>query len=79
VPQLGRRLAEASRLGFRRAVVPAANPGADHAGIAVTPVSSVADALATLAGTVHGAARRRERARAGERLAEAATTAVGDQ
>jgi len=79
VPQLGRRLAEAARLGFRRAVVPAANPASDRGGLAVTPVSSVADALAALAGAVHGPARRRERAKAREQVPEAATTAVGDQ
>ena len=79
VPQLGRRLAEAARLGFRRAVVPAANPASDRGGLAVTPVSSVADALAALAGAVHGPARRRERAQARGQVPEAATTAVGDQ
>jgi len=50
VPQLERRLAEAARLGFRRAVVPAANPDARTKGLAVTVVGSVAEALAALTG-----------------------------
>jgi DNA repair protein RadA/Sms len=49
VPQLGRRLAEASRLGFRRALVPAADP-ATGGGLSLTPVGSVAEALAAVAG-----------------------------
>jgi DNA repair protein RadA/Sms len=53
VPQLPRRLAEAARLGFRRALVPATGlPGAAHsAGIELDPVLSVAESLAVLAGT----------------------------
>jgi DNA repair protein RadA/Sms len=49
VPQLGRRLAEAGRLGFRRALVPAADP-AEAGGLAVTPVGSVAEALTVVGG-----------------------------
>jgi len=49
VPQLGRRLAEAGRLGFRRALVPAVDPGS-AAGLAITPVGSVSEALQALAG-----------------------------
>ena len=45
VPQLPRRLAEASRLGFRRALVPA---GQDAGGLATIEVDSVSHALATL-------------------------------
>jgi DNA repair protein RadA/Sms len=51
VPQLPRRLAEAARLGFRRALVPATGPalrGADRAAadLELVPVASVAEALA---------------------------------
>ena len=49
VPQLGRRLAEAGRLGFRRALVPAVDPGS-AGGLAITPVGSVSEALQALAG-----------------------------
>jgi DNA repair protein RadA/Sms len=49
VPQLGRRLAEAGRLGFRRALVPAGDP-ATARGLTVTPVGSVSEALAAVAG-----------------------------
>ena len=45
VPQLPRRLAEAARLGFRRALVPA---GQDAGGLATVEVDSVSHALATL-------------------------------
>jgi DNA repair protein RadA/Sms len=54
VPQLPRRLAEAARLGFRRALVPATGlPDAsrNHAGIELDPVVSVAESLAVLAAT----------------------------
>ena len=44
-----RRVAEAARLGFRRALVPAADPGT-RGGLRVTPVGSVAEALATVGG-----------------------------
>ena len=47
VTGLGRRLAEAERLGFRRALVPP-DPGPVPAGIRVTEVRSVADAIAAL-------------------------------
>jgi DNA repair protein RadA/Sms len=47
VPQLDRRLAEAARLGFRRAVVPAgARPGGRADGLEVLDVSSLSDAIA---------------------------------
>ena len=51
VPQLPRRLAEAARLGFRRALVPATGPalrGVDRAAadLELVPVASVAEALA---------------------------------
>jgi DNA repair protein RadA/Sms len=49
VPQLERRLAEAARLGFRRALVPAANPTVKRLPeLALTEVDSVRDALAEL-------------------------------
>jgi DNA repair protein RadA/Sms len=52
VPQLPRRLAEASRLGFRRALVPAAGQPAslarDAVGLELIPVVSVAETLAVL-------------------------------
>jgi DNA repair protein RadA/Sms len=53
VPQLPRRLAEAARLGFRRALVPATGlPGsARAAGIELDPVGSVAESLSVLAAT----------------------------
>jgi DNA repair protein RadA/Sms len=54
VPQLPRRLAEAARLGFRRALVPAtglpARAGAG-VGIELDPVGSVAESLSVLAPT----------------------------
>jgi DNA repair protein RadA/Sms len=52
VPQLPRRLAEAARLGFRRALVPATGlpDGARTAGIELDPVGSVAESLSVLAG-----------------------------
>src|SRR6266498_1801870 len=46
VPQLPRRLAEAGRLGFRRALVPAGQDAA--AGLSTIEVDSVSHALATL-------------------------------
>jgi DNA repair protein RadA/Sms len=49
VPQLGRRLAEASRLGFRRALVPTADP-AKAGGMAITPIASVSEGLSAVAG-----------------------------
>jgi DNA repair protein RadA/Sms len=54
VPQLQRRLAEAARLGFRRALVPAASGAAamKAEGLALTPVGSVSEALAVLAAAV---------------------------
>jgi DNA repair protein RadA/Sms len=46
VPQLGRRLAEAARLGFTRAVVPeAVRGGARVEGLEVVEVGSVRDAV----------------------------------
>jgi hypothetical protein len=79
VPQLGRRLAEAGRLGFRRALVPAAGPAA-AGGLSITPVGSVAEALAAVAGTAAAlprppAAGARPPAAAGPRAPGAATTA----
>jgi DNA repair protein RadA/Sms len=51
VPQLERRLAEAARLGFRRALVPSANPRVKRLPeLALTEVDSVRDALAELDG-----------------------------
>jgi len=52
VPQLPRRLAEAARLGFRRALVPATGlpDAARTAGIELDPVGSVAESLSVLAG-----------------------------
>ena len=47
VNQLDARVNEAARLGFRRAVVPAANPCAAR-GIALAPVNKIDDALALL-------------------------------
>jgi DNA repair protein RadA/Sms len=61
VPQLPRRLAEAARLGFRRALVPAtglpdsARTAAD--GIDLDPVGSVAESLSVLATAPPGAPR----------------------
>jgi DNA repair protein RadA/Sms len=54
VPQLERRLAEAARLGFRRALVPEANDVAKVKveGLALTPIVSVSEALAVLAAAV---------------------------
>ncbi|MET0478440.1 MAG: DNA repair protein RadA, partial [Actinomycetota bacterium] len=52
VPQLPRRLAEAARLGFRRALVPATglpNGIRAGAGIELDPVGSVAESLSVLA------------------------------
>jgi len=51
VPQLERRLAEAARLGFRRALVPEANDVAKVKveGLVLTPIGSVSEALAVLA------------------------------
>jgi DNA repair protein RadA/Sms len=53
VPQLPRRLAEAARLGFRRALVP--DTGLPEAartqtGLRLVPVVSVAESLAVLVG-----------------------------
>jgi predicted ATP-dependent serine protease len=52
VPQLPRRLAEAARLGFRRALVPTAGQPAslarDAVGLELIPVVSVAETLAVL-------------------------------
>jgi DNA repair protein RadA/Sms len=59
VPQLPRRLAEAARLGFRRALVPATGlpDGAGNAGIELDPVGSVAESLSVLATAPPGAPR----------------------
>jgi hypothetical protein len=52
VPQLPRRLAEAARLGFRRALIPAAGQPAslarDAGDLDLVPVISVAETLAVL-------------------------------
>ncbi|MEJ7649676.1 MAG: DNA repair protein RadA [Nakamurella sp.] len=48
VPALGRRLAEAARLGFTRAVVPAGTDAAAPAGLAVVPVRDLGAALRTV-------------------------------
>ncbi len=46
VPQLGRRLAEAKKLGFSRALVPRAGlSGAEDTGLEVVPVTTVTEAL----------------------------------
>jgi DNA repair protein RadA/Sms len=47
VAQLPRRLAEAARLGFRRAVVPASGPGGP-AGMTTIRVSTLAQAVEVL-------------------------------
>jgi predicted ATP-dependent serine protease len=60
VPQLPRRLAEAARLGFRRALVPATGlPAriASAADIDLDPVGSVAESLSVLATAPPGAPR----------------------
>jgi DNA repair protein RadA/Sms len=60
VPQLPRRLAEAARLGFRRALVPATGlPDAARgsADIDLDPVGSVAESLSVLATATPGAPR----------------------
>jgi DNA repair protein RadA/Sms len=60
VPQLPRRLAEAARLGFRRALVPATGlPDAARSttGIDLDPVGSVAESLSVLATAPPGAPR----------------------
>jgi DNA repair protein RadA/Sms len=60
VPQLPRRLAEAARLGFRRALVPATGlPDRAGAGTAIEldPVGSVAESLSVLATAPPGAPR----------------------
>jgi DNA repair protein RadA/Sms len=59
VPQLPRRLAEAARLGFRRALVPATGlpDAARNAGIELDPVGSVAESLSVLATAPPGAPR----------------------
>jgi DNA repair protein RadA/Sms len=46
VAQTARRLAEAARLGFTRALVPSAGAGTAPAGLTVVRVNTVADALA---------------------------------
>ncbi len=53
VPAIGRRLAEAARLGFTRALVPAAHAGAPVAadavdGIRAVPVATITEALAAV-------------------------------
>ncbi|MDR7519812.1 MAG: DNA repair protein RadA [Armatimonadota bacterium] len=48
VPQLGKRLAEASRLGFERAVVPRTDGLGSPAGLEVIPVTDLAGALRVL-------------------------------
>ncbi|HZD70915.1 MAG TPA: S16 family serine protease, partial [Actinomycetes bacterium] len=56
VPQLERRLAEAARLGFRRALVPAAGPAVEPLPeLTLSEVASIGGALACLDG---GDARR---------------------
>src|SRR5215211_6454011 len=60
VPQLPRRLAEAARLGFRRALVPATGlPDRAGAGVEIEldPVGSVAESLSVLATAPPGAPR----------------------
>jgi DNA repair protein RadA/Sms len=53
VPQLSRRLAEAARLGFRRARVPATPgpPTQEAGGLELIPIVSVAETLAFLVET----------------------------
>ena len=48
VPQLGKRLAEAARLGFARAVVPRAGAADAPAGLEVVPVPDLSSALRAL-------------------------------
>ena len=45
VPHLGRRLSEAARLGFQRAVIPAANKDGVYQGLEVAPVSDLGEAF----------------------------------
>jgi DNA repair protein RadA/Sms len=45
VPHLGRRLGEARKLGFGRALVPSGNTGVEADGLEVVPVGTVAEAL----------------------------------
>jgi DNA repair protein RadA/Sms len=45
VPHLGRRLAEARKLGFARALVPRGGPTGDEAGLEVVAVGTVTEAL----------------------------------
>ena len=53
VAGLARRLAEAERMGFRRAVVPGGSAGLEGAGelIEVVPVEDIRQALAAVLGT----------------------------
>ena len=48
VPQMGKRLAEAARLGFARAVIPAAGIGDAPAGLQVNAVADLTSALRAL-------------------------------
>ena len=62
VPSIARRLAEAARLGFTRAIVPEGTPPVD--GIELFPVATLAAALHTTFGTVTLPAATRRPARA---------------
>ena len=55
VPRMGERLAEAARLGFRRAVVPASAPPMAGVGMSLVRVRSLADALTAVLGPQGGA------------------------
>ena len=48
VPQVAKRLAEAARLGFSRAVVPRAGAADAPGGLELVPVADLSSALATL-------------------------------
>jgi DNA repair protein RadA/Sms len=80
VAGLDRRLREAARLGFARAVVPESRGGGavDPAGIAVVPVANLRDAIAaTLGAPVGAGAAHAERAAASAReAAEAAESST---
>ena len=60
VSHLGRRLSEAARLGFRRALVPAGNRDGAHPDLEVIPVASLAEAFRAGFAPAGDAARKRK-------------------